>query len=77
LYKISDYDKFLPLGHLSLYKNTDENNHRYKLSGSRCGDYVMAFSNEKNRAFDEENGMGAIFDTNDMITLPYFNRVLF
>ena len=64
LYRVNDYDKFLPLGHLSLYKNTDENNERYKLSGSRCGDYILAFSEEKHRSFDEEGGIGSIFDAN-------------
>ena len=66
LYGINDYDKFLPLGHLSLYRNTDENNARYKLDGSRCGDYIVAFSGERHCAFDEESGMGAIFDKNNI-----------
>lgn len=66
LYRINNYDKFLPLGHLSLYKNTDKNNTTYKLDGSRCGDYVSAFAHEEHRAFDEELGIGAIFDKHNI-----------
>ena len=66
LYRINDYEKFLPLGHLSLYKNTDETNARYRLDGSRCGDYVLVFSNKEHRAFDEEGGMGSIFDKHNI-----------
>ena len=66
LHRINDYEKFLPLGHLSLYKNTDETNARYRLDGSRCGDYILVFSNEEHRAFDEEGGMGAIFDKHNI-----------
>lgn len=68
LYKISNYEKFLTLGHLSLYKNTYENNERYKLDGSACGDYISVFSKEKHRAFDEELGMALIFDKNNIPT---------
>ena len=68
LYRINDYEKFLPLGHLSLYKNTDENNIRYRLDGSRCGDYIVAFANEEHRSFDEEFGIGAIFDKHRIST---------
>ena len=66
LYRINDYDKFLPLGHLSLYKNTTEINMRYKLDGSRCGDYISAFAEEAHIAFDEEAGMGSIFDKHNL-----------
>lgn len=74
LYKIKNYDKFLPLGHLSLYKNTDENNSRYKLDGSKCGDYMLAFSNKEHRAFDEEMGIGAIFEKHNF---PMFTQRIF
>ena len=74
LYRIKDYDKFLPLGHLSLYRNTDENNARYRLDGSRNGDYISVFSKEQNRAFDEENGMVAIFDKHN---IPVFKNRIF
>ena len=68
LHKVKDYDKFLPLGHLSLYRNTVENNRRYRLDGSLCGDYLLAFSNETHRAFDEEMGIGAIFEKHNFST---------
>lgn len=74
LYKINDYEKFLSLGHLSLYKNTDENNERYSLDGSKCGDYIQAFANEKHIAFDEELGIGSIFEKNN---IPFFKNRIF
>lgn len=74
LYKIKDYDKFLPLGHLSLYKNTVENNRRYRLDGSRCGDFLLAFSNEAHCAFDEEFGIGSIFEKHNF---PTFKQRIF
>lgn len=36
---LNSYDKILPLGHLSIYRNNEENNSRFKLSGSLVGDY--------------------------------------
>ena len=74
LYRINDYDKFLPLGHLSLYRNTAENNARHMLDGSKCGDYFLAFSNEDHRAFDEENGIGSIFEKHNF---SYFKQRIF
>ena len=74
LYRINDYDKFLPLGHLSLYKNTDENNMTYMLDGSRCGDYILAFSKDEHRAFDEEFGIGSIFDKHN---IPILKKRIF
>lgn len=74
LYRINDYDKFLSLGHLSLYRNNSENNARYRLDGSRCGDYLLSFPNEEHRSFDEELGIVSIFDKNN---IPVFKKRIF
>ena len=74
LYRINEYEKFLPLGHLCLYKNTRVNNMRYILDGSKCGDYILAFSSKVHRAFDEELGIGAIFDKHN---IPTFKKRIF
>jgi hypothetical protein len=58
--KYTDYDKFLPLGHLSFLKNTDSVNRYYLLDGSRCGDYKTVLSTEKNCLFDENCGINAM-----------------
>ena len=60
-YNIKKYDKFLPLGHLSLYRNTKEVNERYKLDGSLCGDYKEVFSTSEGHAFDETDGIYSIY----------------
>lgn len=73
-YKLENYDKFLPLGHLSLYKNSRDNNRRYMLEGSRCGDYLQAFSQRRHLSFDEEGGAGSIFLKHN---LPYFTERIF
>lgn len=60
-YSYREYDHFLTQGHLSLYRNTPEVNERYKLSGSKVGDYKRVFTSEKNFAFDENSGIGSIY----------------
>lgn len=67
------YHKFLPLGHLSLYKNTDEINNSYKLPGAYI-DYRTVYSNKGSYAFDEMDGMAAIFYKNN---IPFFDKRLF
>lgn len=60
-YNITQYDKFLPLGHLSLYRNTTEVKERYKLDGSKCGSYKEVFSTSAGHAFDETDGIYSIY----------------
>ena len=65
-YSYSEYDKFLPLGHLSFYKNTNEVNNYYKLSGSRCGDYKHVLETcNRTLAFDENIGINSILLANN------------
>lgn len=56
LYK---YQKFLPLGHLALYKNIDQNNSRFMLDGSKFS-YTEVLRTNTPLAFDEMAGIGAI-----------------
>ena len=58
-YNLYDYDKFGALGHLSLYKNTDEVNNAFKLANNRM-DYRVVFTTERNMIFDELSGITAI-----------------
>ena len=60
-YNLDCYDKFLTFGHLSLYKNTFENNARFMLDGSLVGDYKTIFQDEHNYAFDELEGVYQIY----------------
>lgn len=57
------YDKILPLGHLSFYRNTNEVNERYKLE-SATAPYDEIFTNDKSYAFDEFTGLMDIYERN-------------
>lgn len=73
-YKLSDYDRFLHLGHLSLYRNTDKCNQYYKLPGSNCGSWEQVVSTPKNCLFDEWSGVYGIYHKNN---LPMFEERIF
>lgn len=73
-YEYKSYDKFLPLGHLSFFKNTQTVNHYYKLDGSLCGDYHEVLINERNYLFDENFGINAILLKNK---IPFFKQRIF
>lgn len=60
------YDKILPLGHLSFYRNTKEVLNYYKLEGRVYADYKEAFSNERICVFDEEVGINSIYRDNNL-----------
>ena len=66
---LNEYDKILPLGHLSLYRNTEEVNNRYKLPGSvynyKAVDYKTVFGNEEIYGFDEWSGIYRIYSFNN------------
>lgn len=67
------YDKILPLGHLSFYKNTEEVNSRYKLE-SLTANYEEVFTNDKPYAFDEFNGVMNIYERNKF---PFYKERVF
>lgn len=52
----NDYEKIYQTGHLTIYKNTDENNRRFMLDGGLLG-YKEVFTTERICIFDEVGGM--------------------
>lgn len=73
-YDLDKYDKFLNLGHLSLYRNSKENNLRFKQDGSKCGSWLEVITHGNGYAFDEINGIYQIFKTNQY---PMFDKRIF
>ena len=73
-YELINYDRFLHLGHLSLYKNTPECRGFFKLPGSKCGSWEKVVSTAKNCLFDEWSGVYGIFHENN---LPMFEKRIF
>lgn len=72
--KLNNYERFLYLGHLSLYRNTTVCNQYYKLPGSRCGSWEYVVSTPRNCLFDEWSGVYGIFHENK---LPMFEERIF
>lgn len=70
---LEKYDKLLRWGHLSLYRNTKECNERFKLKGSKCGDYQEVFTNPKNYIFDEPRGIYSIYEYNHF---PIYDKII-
>ena len=68
------FDKILTLGHLSLYRNNESVNQRYKDSGSLLGNYKEVFSNEINLGFDELKGIYSIYKKNNY---PMYEKRIF
>lgn len=60
-YEYRKYDKFLPMGHLMLYRNNQECNMRFMLEGSSVGSYKTVFTSSNSMLFDEVLGMGEIY----------------
>lgn len=73
-YELVKYDKFLRLGHLGLYRNTQENNYRFKLGGSSCGSWLKIIKDSDGHAFDETPGIYCIFKKNGF---PVFDEMIF
>ena len=72
-YELYRYDRFFGLGHLSLFRNTEEVNRRYLCSGGSV-DYITAFTGSKGTAFDEFPGLTAIYRENGF---PIFLKRIF
>lgn len=66
------YDKILPLGHLSFYRNTKDVNNRYKCDGGR--NYKDVFSTNKSCFFDEYDGMITKYIINKF---PFYDKRIF
>lgn len=73
LYNLYNYDRFLALGHLSMYRNTSEVNFRFKCSGS-TPDYETVFKSDNAYVFDEMPGMTALYLHNKF---PFFYKNIF
>lgn len=73
-YDIYKFKKFLDLGHLSLYKNTHDNNLSFKLGGSKCGNWKRVVKDKKGHAFDERNGILEIYKYN---RIPFFDKRIY
>ena len=71
---LTKYDRIYDLGHLSLYRNTDENNNRHKAPGSLCGDYKTVFTSEDSFTFDELAGVSRIYKVNNF---PMYDELTF
>lgn len=67
------YDRFLSLGHLSLYRNTEEVNKRYACGGSAV-DFNQVYTTDDSCVFDELPGMTAIYQQNGF---PMFSDRVF
>ena len=70
---LNKYERVGYLGHSTLYKNTSENNSRYRTIVPECINYIEVFSGKSNYSFDE-NGMDQIFQ---YLNVPYFKEVVF
>lgn len=73
-YELEKYDKFLDLGHLSIYRNTSENNKRFMQKGSCCGSWKDVISDVCGHAFDERNGVYLIYKENGY---PMFEKRIY
>lgn len=60
----NSYDKILQFGHLSLYKNNDINNSRFKLEGELLN-FKEVFTSPKSYVFDELIGIYSFFRNNN------------
>jgi len=72
-YDLYRYDRFLGLGHLSLFRNTPEVNNRYLCDGGLVN-YITAFTTPKASAFDEVPGLTRIYIKNNF---PIFLKRIF
>lgn len=60
---LSEYDKILSVGHLTLFRNNDYMNSSFRLQAPNLPSYKEAFSNEKPFTFDEWGGVTRIFNS--------------
>ena len=72
-YQLESYDKFLPLGHLTLYRNTKENNRRFMNQIEGQADYKRIFTDENNFVFDEI-GINKIYYNSKE---KFFDKIIF
>ena len=68
------YDKFLPLGHLAFYRNTDECNQRFREVPTQGNSYQHSFAVSNTTQFDELGGINAIYNEKGY---PFFKKRVF
>lgn len=73
-YHLEEYDKFLPLGHLAFYKNTDICNKRFLIEPKSGNSYKKSFATETTTQFDELGGINAIYNEGGF---PFFKKRIF
>ncbi|MCC8098006.1 MAG: hypothetical protein LIO44_05530 [Eubacterium sp.] len=73
-YEFEKYDKFLSMGHLSLYRNIPKNNVSFMLEGSAVGDYKTVYTSSKIFLFDEALGIDEIYKNNK---ISFFDKPIF
>ena len=73
MYEVEKYEKFLDLGHLSLYRNTPENNRRFKLNGGKFT-WEQVVTEDKNHWFDEWVGIDQKLKDHN---IPLFDKRIF
>lgn len=72
-YEFYKYDKFLPLGHLSIYKNNTKINEAFMLDGAKHS-YREVLLSPNNMFFDEWDGLLAIYEQNKELKM-FGNRI--
>lgn len=72
-YDLASYDKFLPLGHLTLYRNTAENNVRFMDKIKGYSDYQKIYTDDRSYIFDEL-ALVKIFEKNQY---SCFDKIIF
>ena len=73
-YQLYNYDKFLPLGHLSLYRNTPEVNNRFLLPANISNPHCVTFYTSQHLAYDEKDGINELYR---QYGFSAFNEILF
>lgn len=73
-YQIEKYDKFLPLGHLSFFRNTDECNQRFRIEPKKGNSYKKSFTAAQTTQFDELGGINSIYVQEGF---PFFKKRIF
>lgn len=68
---LEQYDKIGYLGHLTLYRNTPENNRRWELPGGKFP-LELVLTRPQSFAWDEFNGMYRIYENNN---IPFYKEV--
>lgn len=74
LYQLEKYDKFLPLGHLAMYRNTKECNERFRIIPKGGNGYSYSFTVPYTTQFDELGGINAIYKEQGY---PFFTKRIF